>query len=101
MLELDDRLLCFIWVRIRRFTWFPRCTDYGQFLGSYLLKAASNEGRRGPDEINVLVRQFSESGGSQDLYLKVGVNPPTVARWVESCGGKPLTDGPSSLSPSG
>jgi hypothetical protein len=56
VLELDDRLLCFIWVRIRRFTWFPRCTDYGQFLGSYLLKAASNEGRRGPDGINVLVR---------------------------------------------
>ena len=56
--------------------------------------------RRGQDEINVLVREFSESGLSQKGFaLKVGVHPLTVARWVESCSGKPLTDGPTSTSP--
>ena len=56
--------------------------------------------RRGQDEINVLVREFSESGLSQkEFALKVGVHPLTVARWVESCAVKPLTDGPTSTSP--
>ena len=56
--------------------------------------------RRGQNEINVLVREFSESGRSQKKFaLKVGVHPPTVARWVESCAGKPLTGGPASTSP--
>jgi hypothetical protein len=56
--------------------------------------------RRGQNEINVLVREFSESGLSQkEFALKVGVHPLTVARWVESCAGKPLTDGPTSTSP--
>ena len=55
--------------------------------------------RRGQNEINVLVREFSESGLSQkEFALKVGVYPLTVARWVESCAGKPLTDGPTSTS---
>jgi hypothetical protein len=30
-------------VSVRRSTWFPRCADYGQSLGCYLLKAASND----------------------------------------------------------
>ena len=56
--------------------------------------------RRGQNEINVLVREFSEPGLSQkEFTLKVGVHPLTVARWVESCAGKPLTDGPTSTSP--
>ena len=56
--------------------------------------------RRGQDEINVLVREFSESGLSQkEFALKVGVHPLTVARWVESCSVKPLIDGPTSTSP--
>ena len=56
--------------------------------------------RRGQDEINVLVREFSDSGLSQNEFaLKVGVDPLTVARWVESCSVKPLTDGPTSTSP--
>ena len=56
--------------------------------------------RRGQNEINVLVREFSESGLSQkEFALNVGVHPLTVARWVESCSGKPLTDGPTSTSP--
>jgi hypothetical protein len=47
-----------------------------------------------------LVREFSESGLSQkEFALKVGVHPLTVARWVESCSGKPLTEGPTSTSP--
>ncbi len=37
----------------------------------------------GQDEINVLVRDFSESGLSQrEFALKVEVHPLTVARWV-------------------
>ena len=56
--------------------------------------------RRGQDEINVLVREFSESGLSQkEFALKVGVHLLTVARWVESFSVKPLTDGPASTSP--
>jgi hypothetical protein len=56
--------------------------------------------RRGQNEINVLVRDFSESGLSQKEFgLKGGVHPLTVARWVESCSGKPITDGPASTSP--
>ena len=56
--------------------------------------------RRGQSEINVLVREFSESGLSQkEFALKVGVHPLTVARWVESCAGKRLTDGLASTSP--
>ena len=56
--------------------------------------------RRGQNEINVLVREFSESGLSQkEFALTVGVHPLTVARWVQSCAGKPLTDGPTSTSP--
>lgn len=56
--------------------------------------------RRGQNEINVLVREFSEPGLSQNEFtLKVGVHPLTVARWVESCAGKSLTDGPTSTSP--
>ncbi len=40
--------------------------------------------RRGQDGINVLVREFYESGLSQkEFALKVGVHPLTVARWVE------------------
>ena len=55
--------------------------------------------RRGQNEIDVLVRKFSESGLSQkDSALKVGVDPLTVTRWVESCAGKPLTDYPTSNS---
>ena len=38
--------------------------------------------RRGQDEINVLVREFTESGLNQkEFALKVGVHPLTVARW--------------------
>jgi len=40
--------------------------------------------RRGQNEINVLVWEFSESGLSQkEFALKVGIHPLTVARWVE------------------
>lgn len=47
-----------------------------------------------------MVREFSESGLSQkEFALKVGVHPLTVARWVESCSGKLLSDGPTSTSP--
>jgi hypothetical protein len=53
--------------------------------------------RRGQDEINGFVREFSGSGMSQkEFALKVGVHPLTVARWVEYCWGKPLTDGSAS-----
>ena len=56
--------------------------------------------RRGQKEFSILVREFSESGLSQkEFALKVGVLPLTVARWVEFCAGKPLTDGPASTSP--
>ena len=55
--------------------------------------------RRGQDEINVLVREFSESGLSQKAFaLKVGVHPLTVACWVESRASEPLSDGPTSTS---
>ena len=56
--------------------------------------------RRGQNEINLLVREFSESCLSQkEFALNVGVHPLTVARWVESCAGKPITNGPTSTSP--
>ena len=66
----------------------------------YIEGSLERRRRRGQDEINVLVREFFESGLSQkEFALKVGVHPLTVARWVESCAGKPLTNGPTSTSP--
>jgi len=55
--------------------------------------------RRGQNEINVLIRELSESGLSQkEFALKVGVHPLSVARWAESCAGKPFIAGPASTS---
>lgn len=55
--------------------------------------------RRGQAEINVLFRQFSVSGLSQkEFALKIGAHPLTVARWVDFCAVKSLTDGPTSTS---
>jgi hypothetical protein len=88
-------------------TAYPYAGPYGSqgVLITVSLWDASIEGslerrrRRGQDEINVLVREFSESVLSQkEFALKVEVHPLTVARWVESCSVKPLTDGPTSTS---
>jgi hypothetical protein len=78
--------------------------NFGQLLGLgkswRVAESLERRRRRGQNEINVLVREFSESGLSQkEFALKVGVNPLTVARWVKSCAGKPLIDGLASTSP--
>ena len=49
-------------VSVRRSTWFPRCADYGQSLGCYLLKAASND-----DGGAVRTKSMSWSGSSLNL----------------------------------
>ena len=49
-------------VSVRRPTCFPRCADYGQFLGCYLLKAASSDGGGA-----VRTKSMSWSGSSLNL----------------------------------